>query len=294
MKALNTNKLRVRFEEALDQYVKQSATDIELLKPMLYSLKGGGKRVRPLLLLSVLRLNQHKSVELGLSTAIALEYIHTYSLIHDDLPAMDNDDLRRGQPTSHIQFDEATAILTGDALLTDAFGVIAEDKNLRPKVRVKLLQALSRAAGSVGMVAGQLKDIQAEEQVISLDQLQEIHALKTGCLFNFAVEAGAVIAGLEAEKAHFKGFSDAFGIAYQIHNDLMDVQASEVETGKQTGQDAVLQKATYPSILGLEESYQALDEQMNLAEASLKQLTQRTGRPYMELMQFMEYLDVVR
>lgn len=294
MKALNTNKLRVRFEEALDQYVKQSATDIELLKPMLYSLKGGGKRVRPLLLLSVLWLNQHKSVELGLSTAIALEYIHTYSLIHDDLPAMDNDDLRRGQPTSHIQFDEATAILTGDALLTDAFGVIAEDKNLRPKVRVKLLQALSRAAGSVGMVAGQLKDIQAEEQVISLDQLQEIHALKTGCLFNFAVEAGAVIAGLEAEKAHFKGFSDAFGIAYQIHNDLMDVQASEVETGKQTGQDAVLQKATYPSILGLEESYQALDEQMNLAEASLKQLTQRTGRPYMELMQFMEYLDVVR
>lgn len=292
MTNFNPSHLRSSFEKALDDYVLSLKTPIEMLKPMLYSLKNGGKRLRPLLLLSFLEVHDPKSVKEGMHTALALEFIHTYSLIHDDLPAMDNDLLRRGQPSSHVQFDEATAILAGDALLTDSFALISSDPYLKARMKVKLITSLSQAAGSMGMVAGQIKDIQAEEKKISIEELQGIHALKTGCLFNYAVQAAGLINGLKRELKFLEEFSQAFGIAYQIHNDLMDVLGSQFETGKKNHHDQSLHKATYPSLIGLEASKEALEDKIQEARTALSKLNRKTGKPYLSLTFFLDYLSL--
>ncbi|MCW6661053.1 polyprenyl synthetase family protein [Aerococcaceae bacterium NML201209] len=293
MNITDIHTLRDIFERALKDRVRYTMTPIELLTPMVYSLQNGGKRLRPTLLLTVLAIQSPDQIKLGLNTGMALEFIHTYSLIHDDLPAMDNDDLRRGQPTNHIQFGEATAILAGDALLTDAFDLIVGDDYLSDRQKVRLTTHLSKAAGSLGMVAGQLADMQSDNQNISLAQLRQIHSLKTGKLFTFAVEAGAIIANLSEDIAlELVTFSEHFGRAYQIHNDLMDVVGTTDQTGKQTQADAVLEKSTYPQLMGLEGAKQELASELQQAVACLERLSKQTGKDYLALAPFLDYLQL--
>lgn len=293
MNITDIHTLRDIFERALKDRVRYTMTPIELLTPMVYSLQNGGKRLRPTMLLTVLAIQSPDQIKLGLNTGMALEFIHTYSLIHDDLPAMDNDDLRRGQPTNHIQFGEATAILAGDALLTDAFDLIVGDDYLSDRQKVRLTAHLSKAAGSLGMVAGQLADMQSDNQNISLAQLRQIHSLKTGKLFTFAVEAGAIIANLSEDIAlELVTFSEHFGRAYQIHNDLMDVVGTTDQTGKQTQADAVLEKSTYPQLMGLEGAKQELASELQQAVACLERLSKQTGKDYLALVPFLDYLQL--
>ncbi|MBF0780399.1 MULTISPECIES: polyprenyl synthetase family protein [unclassified Granulicatella] len=247
-----------RFEQALTSSLENVEQE-RLRLAMEYSLMNGGKRVRPLLLLAVLHA-LGKPVFLGYASAIALEYIHTYSLIHDDLPAMDNDDFRRGKLTSHKQFDEATAILAGDSLQTMAFDVLSESQG-DAKTVLNLVRALAKCAGPNGMIGGQMADIQAENKRITLDALMSIHQNKTGKLIWFAVYAATQLANISNELAHqLLEFAHAFGLAFQIHNDLKDIK-----------QDEKLQKSTYVSLLGKDEAMHKLHEQIYIAERSIEQ-----------------------
>jgi geranylgeranyl pyrophosphate synthase len=218
-----------------------------------WSVFAGGKRLRPLLLLSVAR-EFGAQEDVLLDTACALEMIHTYSLIHDDLPSMDDDDLRRGRPTCHVRFGEATAILAGDALQTLAFQLIAEDEKLKPEVRVRLLSEMARASGTPdGMLAGQAFDLAAESRDVSTDELERIHRLKTGALITCAARSGAIIAGANnAELAAMTRYSAALGLLFQITDDLLDVTATAEDLGKTPGKDARSRKATYPALYGLD------------------------------------------
>ena len=217
-----------------------------------WSLFAGGKRFRPLLLLAT---GQEFGARVDglLDTACALEMIHTYSLIHDDLPSMDDDDLRRGRPTCHVRFGEATAILAGDALQTLAFQSIAEDEKLSPDVRVRLVSEVARASATPdGMVAGQAHDLAAESRAVSGDELERIHHLKTGALITAAARSGAIIAGVnETELEAVTRYSAALGLLFQITDDLLDVTATAEDLGKTPGKDARSRKATYPALYGL-------------------------------------------
>lgn len=293
MEILELKTITEFFEKGLEQHLRYKTTPIELMEPMTYSLLNGGKRVRPVMLLWVLAIQSMDAVKLGLTTANALESIHTYSLIHDDLPAMDNDDYRRGMLTNHKKFDEATAILAGDALLTDAFGMIADDDQLMPEQKVKLISLLSKAAGSVGMVAGQIFDIQAENKAITHEQLANIHYLKTGKLFLFAVQASAIIAQLSTEERDLlEKFATHFGRAFQIHNDIMDEIGTPEETGKKIQADSELHKATYPALLTLEGAKAALTADLEQAQQALEQLTDTTGKQYDSLSIFLKFVTL--
>lgn len=286
--------LRGRFEDALQAHIISQNSPLEIIKPMVYSLNSGGKRLRPLMLLTTLDIIDAKKVDKGLRTAIALEYIHTYSLIHDDLPAMDNDEIRRGQPTSHVKFDEATAILAGDALQTDAFAVICQDQQLSSSQRIELVTKLSQAAGSAGMVAGQLYDIRAEKQQVDLDQLQKIHLMKTGLLFIFAVQAAGIIAGVDqVEQELLVQFGHHFGVAYQIHNDLKDVVKVEDEADTDLHSDQANHKSTYPSLLGVQGTKEELQNELDQAHAVLSRLENKTKRNYYRLDQFLNPLATI-
>jgi geranylgeranyl diphosphate synthase, type II len=218
-----------------------------------WSLFAGGKRFRPLLLL-VAGQEFGATADVLLDTACALEMIHTYSLIHDDLPSMDDDNLRRGRPTCHVRFGEATAILAGDALQTLAFQAIAEDGKLEPEVRVRLVGEVARASATPeGMVAGQAYDLAAESRDVSGDELERIHRLKTGALITCAARSGAIIAGAnEAELEAVTRYSAALGLLFQITDDLLDVTATAQDLGKTPGKDARSRKATYPALYGLD------------------------------------------
>ncbi|MFL2128315.1 MAG: polyprenyl synthetase family protein [Ruoffia tabacinasalis] len=287
------NDLRNVFETELDKHIRLLQTPIEMLKPMIYSLKGGGKRLRPLLLLAILNAESEKHMKKGATTAVALEFIHTYSLIHDDLPAMDNDDLRRGQPTAHIKFDEATAILAGDALLTDAFSLISDDSKLKSKQKVKIISLLSSAAGSHGMVAGQLGDMQAENKEITLEELNRIHEFKTGKLFIFATQAAAIIGEFSPEVEELLvNFGETFGVLYQIHNDLLDVIDDSTLSGKGHSSDEFNKKSTYPNLLGLEESKEVLGQEREKAEKIIEKITKLSGTDYSILNKFLSFTDI--
>lgn len=280
--------LRGFFEEALDELILNLDTPIELLKPMLYSLKNGGKRLRPLMLLATLVASSEKLLKKGIRTAIALEFIHTYSLIHDDLPAMDDDDIRRGKPTSHVQFDEATAILAGDSLLTDAFGIIADDSRLKNKEKVHIIKSLSQAAGSNGMVSGQYMDVKIEGKDIDLDTLKQIHYDKTGKLFIFAMDAAGIIGEFDEETCQLLiEFAESFGVAYQIHNDLLDVTEADGH-GRQS--DLANDKSTYPALLGYEDAVKALDKEKKNALSKIDNLTKKNKKKFSILSEFIDYL----
>ena len=227
--------------------------EARVYQAMRYSALAPGKRLRPLLVLAGARLfgvARHSALQV----AAAIEMVHAYSLIHDDLPAMDNSDLRRGRPTCHKQFDEATAVLAGDGLLTMAFEVLADhDSHGDPTVRVELVAALAKAAGAAGMVGGQMIDLIAERQILDIGAITRLQRMKTGALIAFACEAGAILAKAASEpRAALRGFAHDLGLAFQIADDLLDVEGSTADTGKPIGADAAAGKATFVSILGVE------------------------------------------
>ncbi len=227
-----------------------------LKEAMYYSLLAGGKRLRPVLCLSTASLFGLDS-EKAMPFAAALEMIHTYSLIHDDLPAMDDDDLRRGRPSCHKAFDEATAILAGDALLTNAFGFMASVAGAIPAERVlKALSAVSCAAGAAGMVGGQILDMDCTGKTdVPLETLQTLHALKTGALFRVACISGGLLAGAsETELDSLRAYGEALGVTFQIVDDILDETADTATLGKPVGSDAEMGKTTYPSLIGLDRS----------------------------------------
>jgi geranylgeranyl diphosphate synthase type II len=247
--------LRQRIEARLADYVgpMQDCPD-RLREAMAYSLLAGGKRLRPLLVLLSCEACGG-SIEAALPAACALEMVHTYSLIHDDLPAMDDDDLRRGRPTNHVVYGEALAILAGDALLTRAFEIIAQ--HVLPKeVAADCSADLAAAAGWCGMVAGQVADLEAEHQgIATLDQLEAVHRRKTGRLLCSALTMGARIARAADDwRERLKSYGLAVGLAFQITDDLLDVSGDPQKVGKGTQKDARHGKLTYPALLGMEES----------------------------------------
>ena len=231
----------------------ESVSPTKLHAAIRWSVFAGGKRFRPALLLAVGETFGAASESL-IATACALEMIHTYSLVHDDLPSMDNDDLRRGRPTCHVRFGEATAILAGDALLTMAFKTIAEDDKLPAAKRVRLISEIARAAGTPeGMVAGQAYDLEAEARPVAADELETIHRLKTGALIAAAARCGAIIAEASpAELAAVTDYAGQLGLLFQITDDLLDVTATAEAIGKTPGKDARSRKATYPALHGIE------------------------------------------
>lgn len=263
------------FENYLIEAVKKYAhTSEELLEAMTYSLSTGGKRFRPLLLLAAVKLGKGSMTD-AFPVAASLEWIHTYSLIHDDLPAMDNDDYRRGKLTTHKAFNEATAILAGDALLTAAFNIILDQEDIPANKRVQLAKSLGEASGANGMVAGQMADIQGESVSLTFDDVVAIHKKKTGALIEFAVLAGSLIADMSVNASvSLHKYAEHLGLAYQIHNDLKDVVLTEDKSGKQANRDQELGKNTYPSLLGLEGAIQKLDDEITEAEKQIELIRQ--------------------
>ena len=260
-------------ENNLVPALEQQGVPSSLYESMKYSLMAGGKRLRPMLVLAVLEALD-KPIERGIPFAVALEMIHTYSLIHDDLPAMDDDDLRRGKPTNHKVFGEATAILAGDALLTRAFSYIAEQYGERADVTarttVNLIAELGKRAGATGMVGGQMADIEGETKQLDLEQLEFIHRHKTGDLLIAALRGGGYLAeATEAQMDALTRYGVCIGLAFQIKDDILNVEGDAAELGKAVGSDADRQKATYPSLLGLAESKERLVALIDEARAAL-------------------------
>ena len=226
-----------------------------VVEAMRYALMGGGKRIRPFLVLNSARLFDVPEIG-ALRTAAAIEMIHSYSLVHDDLPAMDNADLRRGRPSVHRQFDEATAILAGDGLLTQAFEVLAdEETHANPLVRAELVLALAQAAGAAGMVGGQMIDLEAQHAKLDLEAITKLQRLKTGAIIRFSCEAGAILASAPPkERRALQLYAEDLGLAFQIADDLLDVESSAAVTGKPVGQDQAAGKATFVAVLGVDEA----------------------------------------
>ncbi|MCC6503157.1 MAG: polyprenyl synthetase family protein [Deltaproteobacteria bacterium] len=241
-----------------------------LHKAMHYSLFAGGKRIRPVLVLASAEA-VGGAVEEALNTACAFECVHTYSLIHDDLPAIDNDDLRRGVPTCHKAFGEATAILAGDALLTVAFELIARTETSNPSRVIEVIREFARASGSVGMIGGQMVDIESEGQEVSFPVLEYIHIHKTGELMLSAIRCGALMGGATGVQLEaLSKYGKAIGLAFQIADDILDVEGSAEEMGKNAGGDEKKGKATYPSIIGLDESKKRASDLVGMALKSLE------------------------
>ncbi|EMC21095.1 polyprenyl synthetase family protein [Streptococcus mutans] len=258
--------------QAIKHYYAQTHVSQDLVEAVLYSVAAGGKRIRPLLLLEILQGFGLVLTEAHYQVAASLEMIHTGSLIHDDLPAMDNDDYRRGQLTNHKKFGETTAILAGDSLFLDPFGLLAK-ADLRADIKIKLVAELSDAAGSYGMVGGQMLDIKGEHVQLNLDQLAQIHANKTGKLLTFPFVAAGIIAELsEKTLARLRQVGELVGLAFQVRDDILDVTASFSELGKTPQKDIEADKSTYPSLLGLDKSYAILEDSLNQAQAIFQKL----------------------
>ena len=245
---------------------------------MRYSVFAGGKRVRPILCLETARIFSAE-VSPALCPGCAIEFIHTYSLIHDDLPALDNDDLRRGKPTCHKKFGDATAILAGDALLTLAFETIAAAP-VSAERRVAMVTEIASAAGTIeGMVGGQVADLEAEGKPVGPEMLEYIHRSKTAALIRASITAGALCAGAQAEDVtRLRRFGDTIGWAFQVTDDILDVEESSAALGKTAGKDIVQQKATYPAVFGLERSHQIAKELADKAIAELETYGERADR----------------
>ncbi|MDO0966059.1 polyprenyl synthetase family protein [Staphylococcus haemolyticus] len=267
------NELINQINSALDGVIETSPLNTNLEESMQYSLNAGGKRIRPLLVFLTLDvLNQ--DYKKGKKTALALEMIHTYSLIHDDLPAMDNDDYRRGKLTNHKVYGEWKAILAGDALLTKAFEIIADDELLKSDVKVKILSRLAHNSGHLGMVGGQTLDMQSEDKPVDLDTLEQIHKAKTGALLQFAVLSAADIAKVDKSTSQaLEDFSNHMGLMFQIKDDLLDVYGDESKLGKKVGSDIENHKSTYVSLLGKDGAEDKLNFHKDAAIKSIEQLS---------------------
>ena len=260
------------FETELKKELQELSYPETIAKGMEYAVLNGGKRLRPFLLFATLEL-LNENINKGVKSAIALEMIHSYSLVHDDLPALDNDDYRRGKLTTHKVFGEAEGILIGDSLLTYAFYVLSQ-KNLEFlsfEQIVNIISKTSEYAGINGMIGGQMIDIQSENKKIDLETLKYIHSHKTGKLIKLPIEIACIIANVEKDKKEvLEEYANLIGLAFQVKDDILDVEGTFEELGKPVGSDVDLHKATYPSILGMEESKKILNDTVEKAKEIIK------------------------
>ncbi|WP_336012265.1 polyprenyl synthetase family protein [Fusobacterium polymorphum] len=260
------------FETELKKELQELSYPETIAKGMEYAILNGGKRLRPFLLFATLEL-LNQNIEKGVKSAIALEMIHSYSLVHDDLPALDNDDYRRGKLTTHKVFGEAEGILIGDSLLTYAFYILSQ-KNLKflsSEQIVNIISKTSEYAGINGMIGGQMIDIESENKKIDFETLKYIHSHKTGKLIKLPIEIACIIANVEKDKREIlEEYADLIGIAFQVKDDILDVEGTFEELGKPVGSDVDLHKATYPSILGMEESKKILNDTVEKAKEIIK------------------------
>ncbi|MFC0522666.1 polyprenyl synthetase family protein [Pontibacillus salicampi] len=255
--------------QQLEQFVYALEIPARLQESMLYSIRAGGKRIRPILMLAACEAYGESSHR-ALAVACAVEMIHTYSLIHDDLPAMDDDDVRRGQLTNHKQFDEATAILAGDGLLTTAFYVIANQDALTDQEKSYLIKELSKASGPEGMVAGQMLDMEGENKRLDIKHLEAIHKRKTGELLRFSAVGGAYIGGAtDSQLKEIEVYAGYLGLLFQIQDDILDVIGDEQDLGKPVGSDESNRKSTYPQLLGLEGAIEQKEHYAQKAKEAL-------------------------
>ena len=267
-------------EAVLNDWVPQESVEPSSIhKAMRYSLFAGGKRIRPVLAIAAARAvsDSAEGVE---NAAATLELIHTYSLIHDDLPALDNDDLRRGRPTCHKVFGEAMAILAGDALLTLAFEVLSRLRNIDAQRKIRLVEELSRAAGTVGgMIGGQVNDLEGERKRPTAHLLESIHRAKTGAILRASVRMGGVYAGATGQElAALSEYGEHVGLAFQIIDDVLDVEESSESLGKTAGKDEAQQKITFPAVYGLERSREMAEEERLASHLALRMFDDRAER----------------
>ena len=268
----NLKPLQERINTFLTTYITQFPSS-KLQQAMNYSLLAGGKRIRPILVYLTGKMFDCPLAKLD-EAAAAIEMIHTYSLIHDDLPAMDNDNLRRGKPTCHIQYGHAEAILAGDALQSLAFSILSESQHLDNQVKINMIAELANASGLAGMCLGQSLDLQAEHQSITLEHLQKIHNYKTGTLINAAVRLGAFASG-DISKPYYSlldSYAQAIGLAFQIQDDILDVIGEQAIMGKPKGSDIIHEKSTYPALLGLQTAIDMTKQLYDQAIDSLNQI----------------------
>ncbi|WP_404450464.1 polyprenyl synthetase family protein [Sutcliffiella horikoshii] len=261
-------------EDALYSYMNSVEAPEVLIESMNYSLKAGGKRLRPLLVLATLK-SFGKQEELGMPVACAVEMIHTYSLVHDDLPSMDDDDFRRGKPTNHKVFGEAMAILAGDALLTHSFEVMEDLLNhgVDSIKVVTLMKELAKASGPRGMVGGQVADMEGEGAQLSLQDLEYIHRNKTGKLLGYSIVAGAILGDATEEQiAKLELFADHLGLAFQIRDDILDIEGDATKIGKPVGSDTLNEKVTYPSLLTMNGAKEKLEYHIKEAKHILGEI----------------------
>ena len=260
----------------IEDFYKSQQVSSDLSEVILYSVQAGGKRIRPLLLLELIQAFGLELAEAHYQVAAALEMIHTGSLIHDDLPAMDDDDYRRGRLTSHKKFGEDMAILAGDSLFLDPYGLLAKAE-LPSQVKVDLISELSLAAGSFGMVAGQVLDMQGEGQAISLEDLKTIHANKTGKLLTYPfVAAGLIVQAQQSVQDKLRRIGELLGLAFQVRDDILDVTASFEELGKTPQKDLAAAKSTYPAFLGLDGAKNFFNQTLDEAVDILTDLEEKT------------------
>jgi geranylgeranyl diphosphate synthase, type II len=267
-------------DHVLNRWVPAESTNpVSIHQAMRYSLFAGGKRIRPILAIAAARAvsDSPDGIE---DAAATLELIHTYSLIHDDLPALDNDDLRRGRPTCHKVFGEAMAILAGDSLLTLAFEVLSRLPYIDAESKIRLVEELARASGTVGgMIGGQVNDIEGERKVPTASLLESIHRAKTGALLRASLRMGAIYAGAtQTELSALSEFGERVGLAFQIIDDVLDVEEPSEKLGKTAGKDAAQQKITFPAVYGLERSRQMAEEERLAAHAALDSFDDRADR----------------
>ena len=279
-----------QIKQAINNFYAQPSVSDSLIEAILYSVQAGGKRIRPLILLELVEAFGQELQQAHFQVAAALELVHTGSLIHDDLPAMDDDDYRRGRLTNHKKFGEAMAILAGDSLFLDPFGLIAM-ADLPSQVKVALISELSLAAGSFGMVAGQVLDMQGEGQVISLEDLKTIHANKTGKLLTYPfVAAGLIVQAEQSVQEKLRRIGELLGLAFQIRDDILDVTASFEELGKTPQKDLATAKSTYPAFLGIDGAKNFFNQTLDEALEILKDLEEKTEFSSEEIQKIVESL----
>ena len=270
----------VKFLPAEEGYQKT------VMEAMNYSFLAGGKRLRPMLMLETYRLfgGSSKAIEPFMA---AIEMIHTYSLIHDDLPSMDNDDYRRGRLTNHKVFGDAMALLAGDGLLTQAFEVMLEQRGVDPKVLLEVVRLVAKCAGPTGMVGGQALDITSEDQQLTLEQMKKLHEAKTGAMFVAAVRGGAMLGGADPETLRIMThFANLFGLAFQITDDILDVEGDVKVMGKPAHSDEKLHKSTYVSLFGLEKAREMAAQTLKEAEETLAPLGEK-AQPLVEITRYL-------
>ncbi len=283
---------KVFVEDSINLFLNELTYPTQIAEGMKYAVLNGGKRIRPILLLMILDLFD-KDEKLGVPSAAALEMIHSYSLVHDDLPALDNDDYRRGKLTTHKKFGEAEGILIGDALLTHAFYILTE-KNLNllsPEKIVEIVRLTSSYAGINGMIGGQMIDIESENKKIDMETLKYIHKNKTGKLLRLPIEIGCVISETSKDiREKLEKFADLIGLAFQIKDDILDIEGDFETLGKTIGSDAELNKSTYPLLIGLDESKKLLQEIVDEAKNIIKKnFSKEKGKMLIELTDYIAF-----